>query len=127
MTSLNSSSDSHCRLTDAQKKIQNVIQELTDRAEHNVLLREPLAALRKMLDEASKAEATCHSLSSTWLDHQYTYDERSAAKDFNLRMYKLIRLALRFTSQPLVHEPSEAIKLIRLKHDAGLAASRPSS
>ena len=127
MTTPTSNSELRCRLTDADKKIKDVMQILKDRAEHNVLLREPLSTLQKMQDEASRAETTRPSLSSTWLDHWYTYDEQSDAKDFNLQSYKLISLALRFSSQSLVHDLSEVIKLIRRRHDACLAAQRSSS
>lgn len=125
MSSNISSPKSHCtacRHADVQQIIQDVIRELTQRAENNILLREPLATLEKMMSEADQAETTCPSLSSTWVEHTYTYMERANATEFTSVLQKLIGLALCFSPRVLVHDTNRAITLIRLRHDAAMEA-----
>lgn len=120
-----SSQRSHCktcRRVDAATKIQDSITELKHRAVDNVMLRNPLTTLEKMLDESCQAEAMCPELNSDWVEHEYTYTESSHATEFVTRLHKLIRLALSFSPRPLHHDPHRAIKLIRKRHDATIAA-----
>jgi hypothetical protein len=109
-------------MTEAQQIIQDVLLEMKDKAETNVMIREPLACLEKMQEEATRAEVTCSSVDILWVEHEYTYTERIAATEFTMRLHKLIGLALSFSSKTLLHDPNRAIKLIRLRHDAAMVS-----
>ena len=111
-----------CRRADAEARIQDVIEEMTKRAIDNAMLREVLTILEKMLDECRQAEAMCSNLNSNWVEHEYTYTERTDATTFTSRLQKLIGLALSFSPRTLYHDPHRAIKLIRLRHDAAITA-----
>lgn len=109
-------------MTEAQEIIQDVLLEMKDKAETNVMIREPLACLEKMQEEATRAEVTCSSVDILWVEHEYTYTERIAATEFTMRLQKLIGLALSFSSKTLLHDTNRAIKLIRLRHDAAMVS-----
>ena len=113
----------HCdRMTEARQIIQDVLLELKDRAETNVMIREPLACLEEMQEKATRAEVTCSSVNSLWVEHEYTYTERITATEFTVRLQKLISLALSFSTKTLLHDPTRAIKLVRLRHDAAMVS-----
>ena len=99
-----------------------MIEEMTKRAIDNAMLREVLTFLEKVLDECRQTEAMCSNLNSNWVEHEYTYTERTDANTFTSRLLKLIGLALSFSPRTLYHDPHRAIKLIRLRHDAANTA-----
>jgi hypothetical protein len=111
-----------CRSADAEVMIQDVIQELTERAVNNTILRGALFILEDLLDQSRQAEAMCQNMSVDWIEHKYTYAESQDATEFISHLQKLIGLALSFSSQSLCHDPHRAIKLIRLRHDAAITA-----
>lgn len=113
---------SFCRRADAEVKIQDVIKELTERAVNNTMLHGALSILEDLLDQSRRAETMRQNLSNDWIEYKYTYTESQDATEFISRLQKLIGLALSSSSQSLCHDPHRAIKLIRLRHDAGITA-----